>query len=951
MPGWAKIPGEKSTLFAAAENYLVEYSHNGEIIQYIEGAYASDEKIYFIASSKLENSVYYVKWKEENYHDEYHVIKYDVETHSQLWLYFSSREIFDLVVSPIDDSLYILDSSYVFKLSATGSFIWNESSYDAYLAVSPDGTKLYCATLSFSSTLKVLETTNGNTINSVSLLYKLKNMTISLDGTKLYGVDDDNSGVHTIREYDISSNTFGWSTNIPTGFTYEEIRDIAIDPDENRLYLTTDQENLFSLDPSNGSVIWTYVTSSNWGLVVTNRNRLSVTNNGKDSNIIYCIVEDEKIIKLDKNGTLVGEIWISTSSDLTAIEVNNSNWRKIDRAYVKTGEEFRIWITSEDYGSNNNSTIREFNHGLVPINVEVDILPDDIEFLEATGDILYYSTSYSPYTYMRFFASGETRSLSSAYSLLQIKISPDNRYLYLYGTYRTIQRYNVRTGELIEKHFAVQWDMDSLEISPDGSKIYVAMHDSNNSKIIEIDATLDSTANWEWIAPYKGFTYNIYLAISPDGSKLYATGKTSSYEDILVALDTSNGSEVNRHDEHNTRYFEGLEISSDGSKLYMLHYRRDTSRWHITSFNTSNFTVNWTSPFPLSYQIDFNPNLLLLKIGPNNRLYLMCDASNEGKHLYQIDASNGGTISVNEYYKDGTNRIPTAATAGYKNIWSKLKYGWEQDSSGGWDLIYNGYDYVEEVLDLSVGIGTYSIQVPQNFHSLISLDVYGAQGGGQGGASGGNSTAESTSGPYGTGDYTVDDYGGGGAGGAPGTYHSMHVDNNSWPTSPMVPGGTFDLELSRGGAGGPGAQPPPDSNSDGYNGPSGSNATGRTKVWYQGYQLCDLSPGQGGSGTDVPGGAGDGYNPTDGGDAGGNPGSDGNSWQMGEGGPGALSDLPIHIDYRGNGGDGGDAGNESENTGSPDGHFNFRYLGNPGEPGEHGERSQVYLTYYKKVLR
>ena len=143
-----------------------------------------------------------------------------------------------------------------------------------------------------------------------------------------------------------------------------------------------------------------------------------------------------------------------------------------------------------------------------------------------------------------------------------------------------------------------------IAVTSDSDTAYIALMGSTDIAVINLSALLsiEDTPS-AWTHPVRTYIRGVgvsprHLVLSPDDETLYVT---LSGEDAVVAVDLDSGQVIQRvHTGHAPR---SMDISTDGTALYVVNYESDT----MSKIRTLDFTIRQefeTTPKPIGITYD-----------------------------------------------------------------------------------------------------------------------------------------------------------------------------------------------------------------------------------------------------------------------------------------------------------------------------------------------------------
>lgn len=210
-----------------------------------------------------------------------------------------------------------------------------------------------------------------------------------------------------------------------------------------------------------------------------------------------------------------------------------------------------------------------------------------------------------------------TYSVSNAEGIV---ISPDGSTMWVISYYgNSVLKYSTSTHSLLAT-VATGGVAYQLTMTPDGSKIYVAM--SALTKVVAINTSTLATTNITTAATPWG------IVATSDGASIWVAETAGRIEKISVANDSVTSTNMG-----SGATYRDIKVSADGAYLFV----GDSTNNQILKINTSNMTVSATLTSVSNY---------LLAISPDGTIGFVMPGS--GTDIYKFNTSNmtsAGTIS------------------------------------------------------------------------------------------------------------------------------------------------------------------------------------------------------------------------------------------------------------------------------------------------------------------
>jgi hypothetical protein len=162
------------------------------------------------------------------------------------------KKVFVGINSTAENQVYALDAG-------DGSVIWSVSySFNVdSIDVSPDGSKVFIGNSSHPDVICLSAETGGEEWSTTVNRY-VNDLAVSHDGSTLYVAQY--TDVHALNTSDGSTTWGGAATDFSTNSI--SVDGIAPAPDGSAVYVALDSQEARSLDPSDGSTVWTYSNTS-----------------------------------------------------------------------------------------------------------------------------------------------------------------------------------------------------------------------------------------------------------------------------------------------------------------------------------------------------------------------------------------------------------------------------------------------------------------------------------------------------------------------------------------------------------------------------------------------------------------------------------------------------------------------------------------------------------------
>jgi hypothetical protein len=147
----------------------------------------------------------------------------------------------------------------------------------------------------------------------------------------------------------------------------------------------------------------------------------------------------------------------------------------------------------------------------------------------------YYTVAYNPSTGARLWAARYNSGGSDDDQLAAVGASPDSSHIFVTGTIPTSSGHGFSTIAYNASTGATQWVVhfdnalfpasfaEALAIDPDGSKVFVAGHDSSATEIIAYN-TSTGARSWSKVGVPPDGSDPVGLAVSPDANNVFLTG-------------------------------------------------------------------------------------------------------------------------------------------------------------------------------------------------------------------------------------------------------------------------------------------------------------------------------------------------------------------------------------------------------------------------------------------
>ncbi|WP_368679891.1 Ig-like domain-containing protein (plasmid) [Rhodococcus opacus] len=267
--------------------------------------------------------------------------------------------------------------------------------------------------------------------------------------------------------------------------------------------------------------------------------------------------------------------------------------------------------------------------------------------------------------------------------LLSYAISPDGRYIYAADYHgNTVQVIDTTTYEVTT--VAVGQNPESITVSPDGTRVYTA--NVNEGTLSVIDTATHAVTT---IAVGSDMTYQAIPVVTADGTRVYVPGQ----QDIYV-VDTS-GAPIIIGTIHNplgapneTSAITGLVLSGDGSRLYVT----GDGLTNGTNFRTGGFlaVINTATNTAVGGRVQVHDEVVYpVGISPDGRRLALFGWNDRHYSATTIDTGS-------------SNPIPTApsdpgsgsglAPASVKDLWVNLQNYTQDDNEGVFIQTVRGTD-------------------------------------------------------------------------------------------------------------------------------------------------------------------------------------------------------------------------------------------------------------------
>ena len=614
-----------------------------------------------------------------------------------------------VVMSTDGSKMYVFDSNFdeLFEFDLSTAYDIGTATYNglstwvqgaSHATMSADGSKLYASEGSVVVQYSLTSTTDdivAPTASSSSWVFDMNeistdaksmttkgNLAFSKNGTKMYSIDT----ASQIKEYDLSiaydigSATYNHAWNFTAQLDYQPTGvDICrVSPDGTKLYILQQQSN------SNKYLAeWTLNTP--WDITsVNNSTKTKLELGHLDSSMQGLDITDDgtKLITVGTTNDRVYEFVMTTPYDLstaywtgarTYIGLQSSSPSSIKysndgtKLYMSASNTLYEYTLSTPFAvatANISSNIVEYYHDS---NFSASFSPDGKYIYFNNGTTTFqYRADGSAYVPFAAVASSDTwvfdkTSIIDDSTTLNVgfsqamTMSPDGTKLYGINS-RNLTQYSLSTPyDIGSATYVYTFDVYSrinnryaraLEISSDGTKMYVAQYDDD--KIYQF--TLSTPYSLSTISSYPVSNLSISnlegeiqdMTVSHDGQKMFIVGSGSDQMIEYVmstpfSIATSYWTGVTFDVSTQTTSPRAIQFSSDGMKVYIF----GSSKMH---------EYLMTGPYSLpniSYVSSFD-------VGTATNVTL----SHTGSHMY-----SASSYFVEQYLSDGSAHVPVVSVA------------------------------------------------------------------------------------------------------------------------------------------------------------------------------------------------------------------------------------------------------------------------------------------------
>jgi YVTN family beta-propeller protein/VCBS repeat-containing protein len=527
-----------------------------------------------------------------------------------------------IAISPDDKKLYVTNggSSTVSVIDTTLNKEVSRitvGSQPSGIAVSPDGQKLY-VTLRYADSLATVNLAN-NAVSTVKVGDSPRQVALTPDGKRAFVTNYDG----TVSVVDTTTNT--QVAKIVTGGPKYQPAGVAISSDGTLAYVANGKDTVSVFDTKTNSIIRTvtidsaaesgphyvalsadgtriYVTDLNDDNVRTlsltrgNTAPLAIADPTKETNPNTGVVSGLVNLK-DPDGDAVTLTTVSGPTNGT-VSYNTANGtytytptfpaRQQAGQGGPTTDTFTVRATDPSGAFKDASvTVPISPVGTIPVTVTAINAGSSPYAVAIRGNTLYVA---SDKLYVIDKTTNQVISSVPGVGSGPVVVSPDGGTAYVGSAYggQSVYVVNTNTGQVAKtidfplgETYNGTWD---LAMSPDGSKVYVALGDSSV-------AVIDTTSN-EVVSTTPVSFFDGDMELSPDGSLLYGTTvqvihtatMSSTYPDDYINTSESRG------------YWTQLAVSPDGKRLYQTDVDGyllvvDTDPTHTTTYHTQIATI------------------------------------------------------------------------------------------------------------------------------------------------------------------------------------------------------------------------------------------------------------------------------------------------------------------------------------------------------------------------
>lgn len=437
----------------------------------------------------------------------------------------------------------------------------SSASYD--IALTPDGSKLYSA--ASSNKLKGWSMTDYSTLADINLAYSSSNIAVNPSGTKLYAIEAISSQIEVISlASGTVTNTIATPGEQPQSIVVSPAGDIAVVESNTQKILNLSNETygtVFGGGLSQGPVVFNstgstaYYSNSVTKVVDISTNTVIGTNIKNGYGGLALTPDNSRLIAAD-----------NSTSDINIIDADTAPYNAITTKTYPQLENF-VTLTADGtkaYASSIN-TGRIFVVNTVTNAIESTIDSDQLfgchpyqTVLNKTETKLYVTASDCAAILIIDTETNQFQSYFEVDGSNFIELSKDGSKLYI-ASHENVIIYDIASGIITDTINIGANPAFALTLTPDESKLYVS--DPGNDRVIVVNTATKSVVT---NIPVESDVYAI--SSNPAGTIIYAsTPMTNHYTKISTVSDSVIGSSITTD-----AFPTSVNFLPDGSKMYVV---------------------------------------------------------------------------------------------------------------------------------------------------------------------------------------------------------------------------------------------------------------------------------------------------------------------------------------------------------------------------------------------